>query len=173
MIEKNYIESARKQFMQSKSLGEKSLDQVPDELISWQFNPGSNSIATIVKHMAGNMLSRFTDFFTSDGEKPWRNRDAEFEHEVLSRDQLMARWNEGWNCLFRVLDDLSADDLSRTVLIRNEKHTVMEAINRQLTHYAYHVGQIVFISKMVADSKWKSLSIPRQGSREFNADMGL
>jgi hypothetical protein len=173
MFEKNFIESARKQFMQSRTLGEKSMEQVPDDKIYWQYNPESNSIATIVKHMAGNMLSRFTDFFTTDGEKPWRNRDNEFENEMLTREQLMTRWNEGWHCLFSLLDALSPEDLSRIVLIRNEKHSVMEAINRQLTHYAYHVGQIVFISKMIADSTWKSLSIPRQGSKEFNSKMGL
>ena len=173
MIENNYIESAKQQFSQYKSLGEKAMDQVPDEKIDWQFNPESNSIATNVKHMTGNMLSRFTNFFTSDGEKPWRNRDGEFENEAFTRDKLIARWNEGWNCLFEVLDALSPEDLSRIVLIRNEKHTVLEAINRQLTHYAYHVGQIVYISKMVTDSKWVSLTIPRKGSREFNAKMGL
>jgi hypothetical protein len=173
MIETDYIASAKKQFIQYKSLGEKAMDQVPDEKIEWLYNPESNSIANIIKHMAGNMLSRFTDFYTSDGEKPWRNRDGEFENEALTRDKLMARWKEGWDCLFKVLDALSAEDLSRIVLIRNEIHTVMEAINRQLTHYAYHVGQIVFISKMVADSKWVSLTIPRKGSREFNAKMGL
>jgi hypothetical protein len=173
MIEINFIESARKQFMQARTLGEKSMEQVPDDKISWQYNPESNSIATIVKHMAGNMLSRFTDFFTSDGEKPWRNRDGEFENEILTREQLMHRWNEGWNCVFGMLDALTPEDLARIVRIRNEEHSVMEAINRQLTHYAYHVGQIVFISKMVAASHWKSLSIPRQGSEEFNTKMGL
>jgi hypothetical protein len=172
-FEKNYIESARKQFLLSRSLGEKSMEQVPDDKINWQYNPESNSIAIIVKHMAGNMLSRFTDFFTSDGEKPWRDRDGEFENGALTREQLMNMWNEGWNCVFRMLDALSPEDLAKIVRIRNEEHTVMEAINRQLTHYAYHVGQIVFISKMVADSNWKSLSIPRQGSREFNAKTGL
>lgn len=173
MFENNYIESVKKQFTQYKTLGEKAIEQVSDEKIYWQYNPESNSIATIVKHLAGNMLSRFTDFFTSDGEKNWRNRDAEFENEELTRNKLMARWNEGWNCLFNVLSALSAEDLSKKVKIRNEKHTVMEAINRQLTHYAYHVGQIIFISKMICDSNWKSLSIPRGSSREFNAKKGL
>jgi len=141
--------------------------------LNWQFNPETNSLITIVKHMAGNMLSRFTDFLTTDGEKPWRNRDGEFENEDLAREDLMTRWNEGWTCLFQVLNALSAEDLSSIVLIRNEKHTVMEALNRQMTHYAYHVGQIVYLSKMIADSHWKTLTIPRKGSKEFNARMGL
>lgn|SRR5450755_722781 len=173
MIENNYLASAKKQFTQYKTLGEKAMEQVPDEKISWQFNPETNSMETIVKHLAGNMLSRFTDFLTSDGEKQWRNRDAEFEPGRLNRDQLMARWNEGWDCLFNALNDLSAADVSKKILIRNEEHSVMEAVNRQLTHYAYHVGQIVFIGKMVCDSDWKSLSIPRGGSLQFNAEKGL
>ena len=173
MFENNYIESAKKQFSQYKSLGEKAMTQVPDDQLSWQFNPETNSITTIVKHMAGNMLSRFTDFFTSDGEKPWRNRDGEFQNEELTRENLMALWNQGWNCLFDILNALSPEDLSKIVLIRNEKHSVIEAINRQLTHYAYHVGQIVYISKMISDSNWKSLTIPRNGSRELNTKMGL
>jgi len=173
MFENNYIESVKKQFSQYRSLGEKAMNQVPDDQLSWQFNPETNSINTIVKHMAGNMLSRFTDFFASDGEKPWRNRDGEFENEVLSREKLLTLWNQGWGCLFTLLNALSAEDLSKIVLIRNEKHSVIEAINRQLTHYAYHVGQIVYVSKMISDSNWKTLTIPRKGSREFNTKMGL
>jgi hypothetical protein len=173
MFEKDYIESVRKQFAQYKSLAEKAMDQVADNKLAWQINPETNSIATIVKHMAGNMLSRFTDFFTSDGEKPWRDRDGEFENEEMTREQLTAYWNKGWNCLFQVLNSLTPEDIPRIVLIRNEKHTVMEAINRQLTHYAYHVGQIVFIGKMILDNQWKSLTIPRKGSKEFNTKMGL
>ena len=173
MIESNYIESVKKQFTQYKTLGEKAMSQVPDDKIDWLYNSESNSIVTIVKHMAGNMLSRFTDFFISDGEKSWRNRDSEFENEKLGREDLMTDWNDGWNCLFQVLDNLSAEDLSRIVIIRNEKHTVLEAINRQLTHYAYHVGQIIFISKMVVDSPWESLSIPKNESGEFNSKKGL
>jgi len=173
MLERNYLTSAKIQFTQYKNLGEKAIAQVPDEKIYWQYNPETNSIATIVKHLAGNMLSRFTDFLTSDGEKSWRNRDTEFVNELLTRDALMMRWNEGWNCLFSALDQLTETDLSRIVLIRNEKHTVLEAINRQLTHYASHVGQIIYIGKMVADSNWKSLSIPRNASAAFNTEKGL
>jgi len=173
MFENDYIESVRKQFTQYKSLAERAMNQVADNKLSWQINPETNSITTIVKHMTGNMLSRFTDFFTSDGEKPWRDRDGEFENEEMSREQLTDFWNRGWNCLFQVLNSLTPEDIPRIVLIRNEKHTVMEAINRQLTHYAYHVGQIVFIGKIILDNQWKSLTIPRKGSKEFNTRMGL
>ncbi len=173
MLENNYISSVIKQFTQYKILGEKAIAQVPDGKISWQYNSETNSIAIIVKHLAGNMLSRFTDFFTSDGEKKWRNRDGEFESNNLSRDEMMSLWNSGWNCLFNVLNGLSAQDLSKKVLIRNEEHTVMEAINRQLTHYASHIGQIIFIAKMICDQDWKSLSIPRNASAAFNSKMGL
>jgi hypothetical protein len=169
----NYIESTKKQFTQYKTLGEKAMAQVPDDRLYWQYNPETNSIAIVVKHIAGNMLSRFTDFFTSDGEKSWRDRDGEFENEILTRDELMVLWNDGWDCLFRVLNVLHEGDLSRTVMIRNEKHTVIDALNRQLTHYAYHIGQIIFIGKMITDSNWKTLTIPRKGSREVNAKMGL
>ncbi len=169
----NYIESTKKQFTQYKTLGEKAMAQVPDDRLYWQYNPETNSIAIVVKHIAGNMLSRFTDFFTSDGEKSWRDRDGEFENEILTRDELMVLWNDGWDCLFRVLNVLHEGDLSRTVMIRNEEHTVIDALNRQLTHYAYHIGQIIFIGKMITDSNWKTLTIPRKGSREVNAKMGL
>lgn len=173
MIKTNYITSAIKQFHQYKTLADKAIEQVPDDKIYWQYNLASNSIAMIVKHMAGNMVSRFTDFFTNDGEKPWRNRDKEFQNEQFTRAQLLARWNEGWNCLFRTLNDITEEDLSKIILIRNEEHTVMEAINRQLTHYASHVGQIIYIAKMVCDSHWKSLSIQKDASEIFNATKGL
>jgi hypothetical protein len=173
MFEENYIASVKTQFLQYKSLGEKAIEQVPEDKINWTYNPESNSIVTIVKHMAGNMLSRFTEFYTSDGEKKWRNRDGEFENELLKKDNLLEKWNEGWNCLFNALNTLSAESLSKKVLIRNEQHTEMEAINRQLTHYSYHVGQIIFIGKMICDSDWKSLSIPRGKSGEINTKMGL
>jgi hypothetical protein len=173
MFEENYIASVKTQFLQYKTLGEKAIAQVPEDKIYWTFNQESNSIVTIVKHMTGNMLSRFTDFYTSDGEKNWRNRDGEFENELLKKDNLLEKWNEGWNCLFNVLNSLSAESLSKKVQIRNEPHTVMEAINRQLSHYAYHVGQIIFLSKMICNSHWKSLSIPKGSSCEFNAKKGI
>jgi hypothetical protein len=173
MIESQYIQSAKNQFLQYKSLAEKAIAQVPDDKINWQYNPETNSISIIVKHLSGNMLSRFTDFLTTDGEKKWRNRDGEFEMEDLTRDQLMDAWNKGWTCLFSALDGLSPEDLSKKVLIRNEEHTVMEAINRQLTHYASHVGQIIYIAKMICDQDWKTLTIARKASAAFNTKMGL
>jgi len=172
-MEGNYIESAKKQFAQYRSLGEKAMDQVPDNKLFWQYNPETNSIAIIVKHLAGNMLSRFSDFFTSDGEKDWRDRDGEFENEELTRDKLMTLWKTGWDCLFAVLNTLQEEDLSKTILIRNEHHTVVDALNRQLTHYASHIGQIIYIGKMIMDSSWKNLTVPRKGSRELNTKMGL
>ena len=173
MIENGYIDSVKNQFKQYKTMAEKAIDQVPDDKIDWQYNPETNSIAIIVKHLAGNMRSRFTDFYTSDGEKKWRNRDSEFENEKLSREKLKALWDEGWDCLFQVLNGLSAADLSKVIVIRNEEHTVVEAINRQLTHYASHIGQIIFIAKMIQDNQWKTLSIPRNKSQEFNTKKGL
>jgi hypothetical protein len=173
MIENNYIGSVKNQFKQCKMLAEKAIDQVPDEKLDWQYNPETNSIAVIVKHLAGNMRSRFTEFYTSDGEKKWRNRDSEFENEKLSRERIKALWDEGWDCLFQVLNELTPADLSKIIVIRNEEHTVVDAINRQLTHYASHIGQIIFIAKMVLDSQWKTLTIPRNKSREFNAKKGL
>ncbi len=173
MFEENYIESVKIQFLQYKSLGEKAIEQVPEDKINWSYNSESNSIVTIVKHISGNMLSRFTDFYTSDGEKKWRNRDGEFENEMIKKGDLLEKWNEGWNRLFNILNTLSAESLSKIVKIRNEPHSVMEAINRQLTHYAYHVGQIIFLSKMICDSHWKTLSIPKGKSGEINTKMGL
>lgn len=172
-MENNYINSVKNQFQQYKVLAEKAIDQVPDEKIDWQYNPETNSIAIIVKHLAGNMISRFTDFYNSDGEKKWRDRDAEFENEHLSRERLKALWDKGWDCLFQVLNAISPADLSKVVIIRNEEHTVVEAINRQLTHYASHIGQIIFIAKMVLNNEWKTLSIPKNASRAFNVKKGL
>jgi hypothetical protein len=166
----HYLESAIKQFQQYRSLGERTIQQVLDEKLYWQYNEQSNSIVTIIKHLSGNMLSRFTNFLTTDGEKTWRNRDAEFENDPVTRTVLMNRWNEGWNCLFSALAALTEKDLQTIIRIRNEKHSVMEAINRQLTHYAYHVGQIVFIGKMVCGAPWNSLSIPKGQSNRFNAE---
>ena len=173
VLETQYISSVTKQFTQLKNFGERAIAQVPDEKIYWLYNSETNSIAIIVKHLAGNMLSRFTDFFTSDGEKKWRDRDGEFINEELSRGELMTLWEKGWDCVFNVLNNLSATDLSKTVVIRNEELTVMEAINRQLTHYAGHVGQIVFLAKMICDQDWKTLTVPRNASAQLNAKMGL
>jgi hypothetical protein len=164
----DYLESVRKQFEYYKSLGEKTFSQVPDDKLFWQYNEDSNSIATIVKHLWGNMLSRWTNFLTSDGEKEWRNRDQEFENDILNREELLRKWNEGWNCLFTAINSLTPEDLQKIVYIRNEAHSVAEAINRQLAHYPYHVGQIVFIGKMTAVKGWTSLTIPKGNSKKFN-----
>ena len=165
-----YIENAKKQFGYYKMLGEKTIAQVVDDGLFWKYNEESNSIATVVKHLWGNMLSRWTNFLTTDGEKQWRNRDAEFENDFTSRKELVDKWNEGWNCLFNALNTLTDDDLQKIIFIRNESHTVVEAVNRQLAHYSYHVGQIVFIGKMVCNTEWNSLSIPKGHSKSFNDD---
>lgn len=164
----DYLESIRKQFEYYKMLGEKTFAQLKDEQLFWQYNEESNSIATIVKHLSGNMRSRWTDFLTADGEKEWRNRDAEFENDIESREVLLKQWNEGWNCLFMALNSLSTHDLDKIIYIRNAGHTVTEAINRQLAHYPYHIGQIVFIGKMLAGTAWVSLSIPKGNSQKYN-----
>ncbi|HEX5167878.1 MAG TPA: DUF1572 domain-containing protein [Cyclobacteriaceae bacterium] len=166
----DYLESVKKQFEYYKLLGEKTFAQVLDDELLWQYNEASNSIATIVKHLWGNMLSRWTDFLTTDGEKEWRQREAEFENDIKSRDELLAKWNEGWDCLFHALNALTDEDLNKIIYIRNQGHTVMEAINRQLAHYTYHVGQIVYIGKMICDEEWDSLSIPKGKSEAFNKD---
>jgi hypothetical protein len=164
-----YLYSAKRQFMMYKTLGEKAMQQMEDAQLFWQPNEESNSIATIVKHMWGNMLSRWTDFLTTDGEKPWRQRDAEFENDWKDRETIMEKWNEGWLCLFAALDSITDEDLEHIVYIRNEGHTILEAINRQIAHYSYHVGQIVYVAKICKNDGWKSLSIPRNKSNEYNA----
>lgn len=165
----SYLNSVIKQFEYYKLLGEKTFEQIPEEKLFWQYNEESNSIATIVKHLWGNMLSRWTDFLTSDGEKEWRNRDAEFENDITTKSELVNNWNEGWKCFLDTLNSLKEEDLEKIIYIRNQGHSVMEAINRQLAHYPYHIGQIVFIGKMCAEN-WNSLSIPRGNSKAFNAE---
>ena len=168
-MESNYLESVIKQFEYYKLLGDKTFAQLSDENLFWQYNEDSNSIAVIVKHLWGNMLSRWTDFLNSDGEKDWRNRDSEFESDIQSRAEMLEKWEEGWNCLFNAIRPLKEEDLSRIIYIRNQGHTVMEAINRQLAHYPYHIGQIVFLGKMLAEN-WNSLSIPKGNSQNYNAE---
>ncbi|MFB0494324.1 hypothetical protein FHW88_005838 [Mucilaginibacter sp. SG538B] len=169
-MENDYLTSVKKQFAYYKSLGEKTFEQLTDEQLYWQYNPESNSIAMIVKHMAGNMISRWTDIFATDGEKSTRNREAEFTPSTPTRQTITETWEQGWQCLFDTLDKLTADDLDKIIYIRNQGHTVMEAINRQLAHYPYHVGQIVFLGKMLCNENWHSLSIPRGQSENYNAD---
>ena len=146
------------------------MSQISDEQLFWQPDAECNSIAIIVKHLWGNMLSRWTNFLTEDGEKPWRQRDAEFDGDLKSREELLAKWTEGWQCLLDALHSITDEDLGRIVYIRNEGHSVLEAINRQLAHYSYHVGQIVYIAKALSSRDWTSLSIPRSRSADYNAD---
>lgn len=166
----DYIISVHKQFQYYKQLGDKTFDQLSDEQLFWRPDEESNSIAILVKHLWGNMRSRWTGFLTEDGEKDWRDRDSEFIPDIKSRKEMLAKWEEGWSCLFEALEPLSETDLGRIVFIRNQGHTVVEAINRQLAHYAYHVGQIVLIGKMLRSDQWTSLSIPRGGSEDFNKE---
>ena len=142
---------------------------MPDEALFWQYNEESNSIAVIMAHISGNMRSRFTDFLTADGEKPWRNRDDEFEPNAGNRQDLMDAWNAGWECLLETLGSLTAGQLEEMVYIRNDGHTVVEAINRQLAHYPYHIGQMIYLAKMIANERWESLSIARNQSNEYNS----
>lgn len=168
-LDKHYLEDAILNFRGYKKLAEGALAQTSDEEFFCALDEESNSIAVIIKHMAGNMLSRWTDFLTTDGEKPDRNRDLEFVIKSdASRAELMIEWEKGWNCVFSAVESLQPEDLMRTILIRGEKHTVVKAINRQMTHYGYHIGQIVFLAKHFRSAGWKSLSIPRNRSAAFN-----
>lgn len=167
-MEANYLNSVIKQFEYYKMLGDKSFEQVDEEKLFYQYNEDSNSMATIVKHLHGNMLSRWTDFLTTDGEKEFRNRDAEFENDITTKEEMLSKWNAGWQCLFDALHSLQETDLQKIIYIRNQGQTVTEAINRQLCHYSYHVGQIVFIGKMICNENWISLSIPKGNSKIYN-----
>ena len=167
----SYLSSTKKQFAYYKLVCEKAIDQLEDEQLFISANEDTNNIATIIKHIAGNMLSRWTDFLITDGEKEWRNRDTEFANDLKTKEEVFEIWNSGWNCLFATLDSLQAENLSQIIYIRNEGHTVVEAINRQLAHYPYHVGQIVFYSKLLKQSNWNSLTIPRNKSVNYNNTM--
>ena len=155
-------------FRHYKRLAERAIEQVSDSGLFAELGPETNSIAIVMKHMAGNMRSRWTDFLTTDGEKPNRNRDSEFETPPATRAEVMEMWERGWSCLIEALESLSESDLGRPVHIRGEAHSVMQAINRQLAHYPYHVGQIVLLARHFAGEGWESLTIPRKGSTEFN-----
>lgn len=168
-MENDYLTSVKKQFAYYKSLGEKTFEQLTDEQLAWQYNAESNSVAMIVNHLSGNMISRWTDIFTTDGEKNTRNREAEFAVVAPNRKSVSDAWQTGWKCLFDTLDTLTENDLGKIIYIRNMGHTVMEAINRQLAHYPYHIGQIVFLGKMLCNENWHSLSIPRGQSENYNA----
>src|SRR5215468_10521581 len=168
----HYLEEARRQLRGHKRMGEGAMNQLRDEDFFVTLDPESNSVAIVVKHLAGNMRSRFTDFLTSDGEKPDRHRDQEFELTAkTTRSEIMQWWEQGWACVFAALDSLTPGDVIRTVYVRHEPHTVLQAVNRQLAHYAYHVGQIVFLAKHLRSTDWKTLSVPRGQSEEFNRKM--
>ena len=158
-------------FKQYKTLADNAIKQIDEAGLHWKPEPESNSIAIIMKHMSGNMLSRWSDFLVSDGEKEWRNRDSEFEDEHASSTEIIAYWEQGWECLFSALEPLSNDDLAAIVYIRKEAHSVMEAINRQIAHYAYHVGQIVYLAKAIKSAEWQTLSIAKGKSQAFNDNM--
>jgi len=166
----HYLEEARRQLRGHKRMGESAMSQLSDQEFFVMLDGEANSVAVLVKHLAGNMRSRFTDFLTSDGEKPNRFRDREFEvSPATTRAEVMAWWEEGWTCVFNATDSLKPEDVMNTVTIRGEPHTVLQAINRQIAHYAQHIGQIVFLAKHLRSSEWKTLSIPRGKSEEFNS----
>lgn len=163
-----YLSSALRQFKYYEKLANDAINQLDQQQLFALPNQESNSIAIIMKHMVGNMLSRWTDFLTSDGEKEWRNRDAEFEMDFDNIEALMVYWQKGWTCLYEAIEPHNESDLDTIIYIRNEGHTVLEAINRQLCHYSYHVGQIVFLAKWFKNQEWKSLSIPKSKSANYN-----
>lgn len=165
----SYLEDTIALFRYYKKLADGAIAQVSDAQLNVSLDSESNSIAIIVKHMAGNMCSRWSDFLASDGEKPWRNRDCEFEAPPETRTALLAMWEQGWATLFAALEPLTEADLSRTITIRGEAHSVMQAINRQMAHYPYHCGQIIFMAKHLQHENWQSLSVPRGQSQQFNA----
>jgi len=170
-IIENYLSDAIASFRNYKKLAEKAMEQVSDEEFFRLIDAESNSIAIVAKHIAGNLKSRWTDFLTSDGEKDFRNRDSEFVSENDTRKSLMEFWEEGWQTIFDALEPLTAKDFEKTITIRNQPHTICEAINRQLTHYSYHIGQITFLAKHFRSTEWQTLSVPKNKSLEFNAFM--
>ncbi len=166
----NFLASSLKLFRYYKGLGEKAIAQLDDAQVMRKPNDASNSIALIVHHLTGNMLSRFTDFLTTDGEKPWRNREEEFDKDYPNKAAMMKAWDDGWKCLFSALEPLKPADLGTIVYIRNEGQTVLEAIQRQLAHYASHIGQIIYQAKILKGEEFKTLSIPKGGSAAFNSE---
>lgn len=167
----HFLDVTLADFRATKRLGQRAMEQLRDDEVNWSPDGESNSIAIIVKHLSGNMISRWTDIFTTDGEKPDRNRDTEFEGSVGDTTALMEIWERGWSRLLETLESLTPDDLERTILIRGEPHTVVQAIIRQTSHYAYHVGQIVFIAKHLRSEGWQTLSVARGKSEEYNQQM--
>lgn len=171
MIMEGFLKDCIKRFLYYKELGDKTLEQISEEELHWMPRSESNSIALIIQHMHGNMKSRWTNFLTEDGEKPWRNRDQEFEQPIWTKEAALDIWNQGWNCLLDTLASLQTEDLQKTIYIRTEPLLVYDAILRQLAHYPYHVGQIVYIGRMIRNEQWKNLSIPKGNSQAFNEQM--
>lgn len=167
----SFLTSYIKRTAYYKTLGEQTFAQLDEIDFHYQPNEESNSIAIIIQHIAGNMLSRFTDFLNTDGEKEWRQRDHEFEEQHLNKEQLIALWQKGWDCYLRAVQSLTEADLEKTITIRSEQLTVTDALNRQLAHYPYHVGQIVYLGRMIKNKTWKNLSIPKGQSQQFNDSM--
>ncbi|MFD2613676.1 DUF1572 family protein [Paenibacillus gansuensis] len=168
-FQKAYLQHIKSQFQYYKTLGERAIHQLEPEQLFLAANEDTNSIAAIVKHLWGNMLSRWTNFLTEDGEKSWRNRDAEFVNDLQSKEEVMEKWNEGWAVFLGAIDSIRPEQLTATIYIRNEGHSVFDAINRQLAHYPYHVGQIVYAAKLLKTGSWDSLSIPRNSSQSYNS----
>jgi hypothetical protein len=166
----SYLPSAIKQFNYYKSLGDKTLSVLSLDELKYEFKEDSNSIAIIVKHLSGNMHSRWTNFLAEDGEKTWRNRDDEFIDTYNSKEEIIIAWNKAWDCLFDAITALNNDELENVIYIRNHGHTVVEAINRQMMHYAYHIGQMVFLGKLIKEKNWQSLSIPKGKSKDYNKE---
>lgn len=166
-----FLKSVIRRLKYYKELGDKTFDQLTNEDFHFQPNKENNSIAVNIQHMAGNMLSRWTDFLTSDGEKEWRNRDTEFEEQDMTKQQLLDFWEKGWTCCIGSLQSLTGDDLLKTIHIRDEGLLLVDAINRQLAHYPYHIGQIIYIARIIKNESWKSLSIPKGGSVQFNQQL--
>jgi Protein of unknown function (DUF1572) len=171
MIMEGFLKDCIKRFLYYKELGDKTLEQISEEEMHWMPSSESNSIALIIQHMHGNMKSRWTNFLTEDGEKPWRNRDQEFEQPIWTKEAALDIWNQGWNCLLDTLASLQTEDLQKNIYIRTEPLLVYDAILRQLAHYPYHVGQIVYIGRMIRNEQWKNLSIPKGNSQAFNEQM--
>jgi hypothetical protein len=180
-MQNDYLTSAKQQFQYYKMLGDKTMAQLSDDQLFWQYNESSNSIAIIVKHLWGNMMSRWTDFLTTDGEKDFRKRDEEFDvgsslqgvnnnNDKYDRTKILAKWEVGWACLLGALDSINDENFNTTIYIRNQGHSIPEAINRQMMHYAYHVGQMVYLGKMIKGDDWQSLSIPKGNSKVYNAE---
>jgi hypothetical protein len=163
-----YLKSILFEYQRYKSLGDKTFVQLNDADIHWKYENTGNSIAVIVKHLSGNMLSRWTNFFSEDGEKTWRNRDSEFEDSYKTKEEMLDAWEKGWNCFFDAIQDINEENFTNTIKIRNEPHSILQALNRQLAHYSYHIGQIVLLGKTIKGENWVSLSIPKGQSEAFN-----